>query len=247
MLQKHFTFGGVLVLAAVLALATAGPSQAAGRVGGAHFGGFHAGYHAGFYHGGYHYQPYQAYGHYYHGYYPRSWGYGYYPYYHNYYPYGYGYYPYSYGSYPYGYDYSSYYSSPADLSPWYPGAGDAYSPGVTTAGFTSVSPLSGGGGESTVPGQPDTTAHLTLTVPAGANVWVDGTKTYSAGPVRVLQSPPLAPGSDYKYQIRARWKDDDGREVTQTQQVIVTAGAHVSAQFPVRAATTARVSAAPER
>jgi uncharacterized protein (TIGR03000 family) len=83
-------------------------------------------------------------------------------------------------------------------------------------------------------------------VPAGADVWVDGSNTYSAGPVRELQSPPLAPGTNYKYQIRARWKED-GREVTQTQQVSVSAGAHVRVKFPVPAGTAAQASATNER
>jgi uncharacterized protein (TIGR03000 family) len=52
-------------------------------------------------------------------------------------------------------------------------------------------------------------------------------------PVRAFQSAPLTPGQQYTYEFRARWKNDDGREVTQTQQVIVTAGAHVRVDFPV--------------
>jgi uncharacterized protein (TIGR03000 family) len=232
MFRRRLTFGGVLVLAAVLALATTGPSQAAGRFGGGHFGGFHGGFNYG---GFYHFRPYYGYGRYYHPYY------GYYPYYYNSYPYGYGYYPYLYGYYPYDYGYSPYSSSYSDDGSWYPGSGNAYSPGITAAGFTSVSPLSGGAGEPAPSRQADTAAHVTVTVPPGADVWFDGSNTYSAGPVREFQSPPLTPGADYSYQIRARWKDD-GREVTQTQQVSIAAGAHVRVQFPVPTKTTAQTS-----
>jgi uncharacterized protein (TIGR03000 family) len=251
MFQKLLSFGGVLLLAGAAVLATTGPVQArgpgGGHFGGAHFGGYRGGfggYRGGFYHGGYHYHPYYGYGYRYHNpYYGYRYGYGY-PYYgygYGFYPYGYGYYSYSYGYYPDSYGYDPYYSSSSDDSSWFPGSYNAYSPGLTTAGLTSVSPLSGGSQGLAPSGQPDTTAHVTVKVPAGADVWVDGSNTYSAGPVREFQSPPLTPGTQYSYQIRARWRED-GREVTQTQQVLVSSGAHASAEFPVPPGAAGRAS-----
>jgi uncharacterized protein (TIGR03000 family) len=83
-----------------------------------------------------------------------------------------------------------------------------------------------------VPTPVATTAHVTTSVPAGAEIWIDGTKTTSTGTVRQFQSPPLTPGQPYNYEIRARWSEN-GHEVTQTQKVEVTAGGHVNVTFPV--------------
>src|SRR5439155_12546832 len=86
---------------------------------------------------------------------------------------------------------------------------------------------------SDTPAQPSNTAHVTVTVPADAEIWFQGTKTTSTGAVREYQSPPLAPGTRYTYELRARWSQN-GHEVTQTQQVEVTAGIRVNAHFPVK-------------
>ena len=77
-----------------------------------------------------------------------------------------------------------------------------------------------------------------MTVPAGAQVWFDGTATTSTGSVREFDSPPLTPGNRYSYEIQARW-NENGQEVSQTQQVVVTAGAHVDVKFPAPPKTTA--------
>jgi uncharacterized protein (TIGR03000 family) len=244
MFKKVLSFGGMLLLAGAAALTTAGPGQArgpggghfggshfgGGHFGGAHFGGSHfgghfgaghfgdhrfGGFHRGFYHGGYLYYPFYGY------------------------PYSYGYYPYSYGYNPYPYGYYPDYSSDSGDSSWYPGLDEEYSPG-STAGFTSVSPLPGNSQEPSPSAQADTTAHVTARVPVGADVWINGLKTYSEGPVREFQSPPLTPGQQYTYEFQARWKDDDGREVTQSQQVAVTAGAHARVDFPIPDATGAQ-------
>jgi uncharacterized protein (TIGR03000 family) len=234
-------FGATLLLAGAAVLTIAGPGQARGP-GAVHF----AGHYGGFYHyyGGYQYHPYSGYRAYYHayygyGYHRPSWD-GYYPYYYGYYyPYGYAYAAYPYGYYPYGYGYSRYYVPYADGGSWYPGFEGAYSPRVNAAGFTSVSPLSGGSEYPSTQGQPGVTAHVTARVPAGADVWINGSNTYSAGLVREFQSPPLTPGYQYTYEFRARWKNDDGREVTQTQQVAVSAGGYARVDFPIPDATGA--------
>ena len=250
MFQRLLSFGGTLLLAGAAVLTTTDPGQARGP-GGAHFGGarFHGGgahfggprfhgFHRGFYHGGYHFRPYYWHHRYpfygYRNYYPY---YGYYPYYYGF-PYGYGYAPYFSGYYPYGYGYSSYDSPYADDSSWYPGLGGAYSPG-NAGGFTSVSPLSGTS-QGLAPSAQADTAHVTVRVPAGADIWINGSNTDSAGPVREFQSPALTPGQQYTYEFRARWKNDDGREVTQTQQVALTAGAHARVDFPIPDGTGAQ-------
>jgi uncharacterized protein (TIGR03000 family) len=236
MFQKAFSYGGMLLLAgaAVLVTPSSGQAQRGGHGGGGHFGGGHfggthlggghfGGYHGGFYRGGWNHGGYgRAYG--WRGYHHPYYGvYGYYPY-----SYGtgvYGSYPYSYDTYPYvgsdlGYD-SGYYGSYGD---------------VTTSdsdGYASVTPPAGSYQSFYPTAQPDARAHVTATVPADAQIWFEGVPTTSTGTVREFNSPPLTPGSQYTYEVRASW-NENGHEVTQTQQVKVTAGAHVNVTFPVR-------------
>ncbi len=73
--------------------------------------------------------------------------------------------------------------------------------------------------------------HVTLSVPAGARVSFGGTPTTSTGSVPEYVSPALTPGKQYTYEVEARWSDN-GQEVTQTQQVGVSAGAHVNVNIP---------------
>jgi uncharacterized protein (TIGR03000 family) len=105
--------------------------------------------------------------------------------------------------------------------------------GPPTSGPTHFYIPSAGADEETA--RPaDTTAHIKVLMPAGADLWFDGWKSRSTGAVRKLQSPPLTPGRRYTYTVRAHW-EENGREVTQTQQVAVSAGAHVVVNFPVSA------------
>jgi uncharacterized protein (TIGR03000 family) len=91
--------------------------------------------------------------------------------------------------------------------------------------------------------QPDTRAQITVSVPADAEVWFEGSKTVSTGSVREYQSTPLTPGMRYVYEIRARW-NESGHEVTQTQTVEVSAGTHIGVEFPVQ---PTRARTAPSR
>jgi uncharacterized protein (TIGR03000 family) len=226
------SYGGMLLLAGAAILATPGSGRAqhhggghsgGGRFGGSHSGGGHfgggrfGGYHGGFYRGGYHhYYPHYGYHHY-----RPSHGY--------YYPYYYGTYPYVWSSPGYG---SGSYGSYGDVTPSYPD------------GYTSVTPpaVSYQSFYPPAAAEPDTSAHLSVHVPAGARLWFDGTATAATGPARAFASPPLTPGRLYTYEVRARW-DEDGQEVTQTQQVELTAGAHVTVNFPVPPTAAGQASA----
>jgi uncharacterized protein (TIGR03000 family) len=88
----------------------------------------------------------------------------------------------------------------------------------------------------TAPAQADSIAHVTLSVPVNAEIWFDGSATTSTGSVREFQSPSLSPGR-YTYEIRARWTEN-GREITQTQKVAVSPGAHLRVAFPIRSGPT---------
>ncbi len=231
MLQKIFSYSGVLLLAGAVLFATpnAGWAQAR-RGGGAHVSGYRGGYYGG-YRGGYYsgYRGGYVYG--YGRYYPRYGYANYRPYYYRpyyvYYPYyGYPYYLYN-DAYPYlmaGVAYDPGYGS------YYPGAGSAY-----PSASTSTSPPAGRY-ESYYPpptgtNQQDRIARVTVTVPADARLWMNETLMSLTGSVREFDSPPLAPGLQYAYVITAAWKEN-GREVTQTQTVDVAAGSRVNVRFP---------------
>ena len=49
--------------------------------------------------------------------------------------------------------------------------------------------------------------------------------------MREFDSPPLTPGKQYSYEVKAQW-EENGRPVTQTQEVDVSAGARAQAVFP---------------
>jgi len=226
MFRKALALGGTL-LVAVAIFAMPGVGLAQPRGGGGHFGGGggHFGGGPGMGYGGGHYGG-GGFGigfgggpHYGGGFYGGgSPGYGYHHY-------GYGvYYPYggysSYPSYGYsGYPYSAYvYPSDGSISTY---SSAYYSPSV------GVTPST----------QPDTSAHITVNVPADAMVMFDGSPTTSTGPVREFASPPLEPGKPYTYKVEARW-NDNGREMSQTHTVNVTAGSHVNVNFPLMTPST---------
>jgi uncharacterized protein (TIGR03000 family) len=74
-----------------------------------------------------------------------------------------------------------------------------------------------------VPGAPSDRAVLSVQVPAGATVSVEGADSKQTGADRVFVSPPLKPGQDYTYTVKAQWKVND-KAIDQTQKVTVRAG-----------------------
>jgi uncharacterized protein (TIGR03000 family) len=240
-----FSVGGMLLLAGAMVFMTTGTAQAQrGGHGDVHGGGFHAGgyhgalisgYRGGYYHGGYHNWGYRPY-------------YGYRPYWGGYYPY-YGYYPYS-GFYPYynAYGYNPYlYGGDASLVDTYADNTVRFSDGITyDSGYRGLSPReyetyaqAAPATSRTLATLVDNTAHITATVPADAEIWINGVETQTTRTVRQFQSPPLTPGNRYGYEIRARWSEN-GREVTQTQKIAVTAGSQTRVTFPTTAQTAAK-------
>jgi uncharacterized protein (TIGR03000 family) len=145
------------------------------------------------------------------------------------YGYGYGYYPpYSWGrlwSRPGGspgsyYPYWDNYYTFANTSPRY-----SYSPPPDNQAY-----LYGD--------RPDNRAYLRLRVPANAQVFFGGQPTSQSGVLRTFYSPPLVPGLQYRYEIRAQWTEN-GQEISQTRQVPVTANSNQYISFSrVSPATT---------
>jgi uncharacterized protein (TIGR03000 family) len=71
---------------------------------------------------------------------------------------------------------------------------------------------------------------MNVRVPAGAEIWFEGSKTGQTGTTRTFVSPPLEPGRGFTYEVRARWTDN-GKEVDRTRQVHVRAGEKVDVDF----------------
>jgi uncharacterized protein (TIGR03000 family) len=76
----------------------------------------------------------------------------------------------------------------------------------------------------------DNLARLTVRVPPDAKVWFDDEPTSQQGPVRNFDSPPIDPGQEYTYDIRAQWRQGD-REVERTKHVVVEAGKDITVDF----------------
>jgi len=76
----------------------------------------------------------------------------------------------------------------------------------------------------------DTHAHILVHVPAGAELWFNGTKVTGEGEVRKFASPVLTPGQRYSYEVRAQWKQN-GQTITKTHELTVKAGAHIDVYF----------------
>jgi uncharacterized protein (TIGR03000 family) len=229
----------LLVGAAVLATPGSGLAQRGGghgggghfggaRIGGAHFGGVHVG---GAHFGGARWGGYRGAYHYgYRPYYGSYGGYGGYPYYDND------------GAYFDTYPYTS--SGPGDDA-WAYGP-DAQEAPLYSDTYTVIPPAASGEQSSgaTAAARPDPRAHVTVHVPAGAQLWFNGTEMTATGRLRNFRSPALVPGSQYSYDVRARW-NANGQEVTQTRQIDVSAGAQVTLTFPLPPSTAAKAAAVP--
>ena len=73
--------------------------------------------------------------------------------------------------------------------------------------------------------------YIEIHVPADAEIWFDDAKTIQTGTVRLFVSPPLTPGYDYTYEVRAKWTED-GQEVIQSRRITVHAGEQATITFP---------------
>ncbi len=206
--------------------------------GGGHYGGSGGGHYYGGSGGGHHLGGYGGYGGYHHhGFYGGGLYLGWYP---GYYGYGLGYY--GGGYYPGAYQ--SFYYPDADAYPEapYPLTPSLAAPGLPFAslGNAAAPPAPG------APGGPGTAVNFSVQAPANAEIWIEGQKTSQTGDVRQFQSPPLSPGMDYQYQIRARWTDG-GTVVDQTRTMRVRAGDQFTVSFGKPAAPPSGVPAAPRR
>jgi uncharacterized protein (TIGR03000 family) len=89
---------------------------------------------------------------------------------------------------------------------------------------------SGGEEESELGGQ-NAAAMIQLTVPANAEVWLDGHKTHQAGAGRSFITPPIQPGKSFSYDFRVRWTTAAGIVVDVTRPIQVRAGRQTMIRF----------------
>src|SRR5947209_2530016 len=73
----------------------------------------------------------------------------------------------------------------------------------------------------------DATANVTVTVPVGASLTIDGKRTEQMTAVRQFVTPPLAGGQKYTYTLQASYTWN-GKAVTKEQKVEVWGGATVA-------------------
>jgi uncharacterized protein (TIGR03000 family) len=125
--------------------------------------------------------------------------------------YGYPYGGYRYGGYPYynNYNYGDTY----------------YAPSYNVVPYDSSVPSASVNAPSTAP-QPSIDPNavmLTVKVPANAEVTIDGNKTSQTGTARDFVTPPLDPGKQFNYDIKARWTEN-GQTVERERHVSFHAG-----------------------
>jgi|GEM_PF-3207100 uncharacterized protein (TIGR03000 family) len=75
-------------------------------------------------------------------------------------------------------------------------------------------------------------AVIDVKMPCFGELWVDDFPTEQLGTDRLFRSPPLQKGGEYIYVIKARWWDEEGKPIEQTQEVRVHCGERVQVVFP---------------
>ena len=207
------------------------------------YGGYGHGY-AGY--GGYGW-GHPGYGYGYGGYGPfRGYGYGWGGFY-NPYMYGYGYWPNVPSDYPtdqaYGAEYNENANDNQSTEEAVDNQNDGPQPDAEQYGnygqYPGAQPPAAGGFTQHVDSAPnpkDQRPHdrgaIHIVVPnAYTIVSFDGQKMLGTGKDRLILTPTVEPGHDFKYQIQAVWTDASGKTVTQVREGVVQAGQYVVADF----------------
>ena len=122
------------------------------------------------------------------------------------------------------YSYSTYPNSIRQPGAYYGfGATGDYYRASTTGGYYGSTDTEDYYRTSTTESPTKCPVRVNLRVPSDAKIWFDGSRTNQTGTNRSFESPPLAVGPEYAYQVRIQWKRD-GKEVTQTRPINVHAG-----------------------
>jgi len=78
---------------------------------------------------------------------------------------------------------------------------------------------------------PHNAAMVHVHLPRNADLWFGGDKTTQTGSERDFVTPELKGDKDYFYTLKARWTDQDGKQVERTRRVKVHANAHAMVDF----------------
>ncbi len=104
----------------------------------------------------------------------------------------------------------------------------AYGSGIIVGSATPRQPLEFSAARTKPDAAP---ARLTIEVPAGAKLFVDGQLTKGEGTSRNFHTPDLADGQTFFYDLKAEVLVE-GRPVTETKRVIVHSGDALTESFP---------------
>jgi uncharacterized protein (TIGR03000 family) len=123
--------------------------------------------------------------------------------------------------------YGAYYASvPALAYNTRPSASNFYTAGVTDVlppRTVTLTPTVRAVPLPTPAPEPEATARVNVLVPSQATLYIQGVRMNETGSYREFVSPPLVPGEDYTYNLRAVWSED-GRDVTRNQLIHVRPG-----------------------
>jgi uncharacterized protein (TIGR03000 family) len=137
--------------------------------------------------------------------------------------------------------YGSYFGSvPALAYSTRPSASNFYTAGETTVlppRTVTLTPTVRALPEAEPAATPNTTARLNVLLPTEAKLYVQGVPMTLRGSYREFVSPPLIPGEDYSYNLRAIW-NENGKEVARDQVLRVRPGETYSVDM-TRAPTAA--------
>jgi uncharacterized protein (TIGR03000 family) len=91
-----------------------------------------------------------------------------------------------------------------------------------------------------LPNEHPTTARLSLQVPSGASVWIQGKKVEMPGPLRVYESPELKMGETFAFDVRVTWIEN-GKTIEEKRTLTMNPGDFQSLQYIATPRLTTRV------
>ncbi len=104
------------------------------------------------------------------------------------------------------------------------------SSGNTTPSTTVVPTPAGYQSSYLGPDSAGPAATIHIKVPEAARIWFENFETKQGGAERDFVSPPLTPGVNYTYHVRAQWTEN-GQTFTQTREFRVRSGNTISLDF----------------
>jgi len=119
-------------------------------------------------------------------------------------------------------------SAPA-LGSGYEGA-NAFAPAPTVPSGPVAAPAPRAGQEASTAFN-GRRAHVTINTPEDAVVWFDGVKAKHEGAEHRFRTARLAPNRQVRYTVRARWTDENGKQVERSKTVRVRSGQNAVVDF----------------